>query len=839
MPSFRDLHYTLRIEPDLEHFFFKGELLLEMAVDTPTREVMLNALDLDIRDITLEDEIGEVSVRWETDADREALSLELGRAAGGLLRLAVRYDGIINDRMAGFYRSGVRTEDGQRWIAITQFQESDARRAFPCFDHPAAKGVFDIEMVVDVGLTAVSNGAILEEAIQADRKKRVRFETTPVMSTYLVFLGVGDFETTTDREDPRVRLVAPPGRIRYGDMGLAFGRKSLAFCEGYFGIPYPLSKLDLLAVPDFAFGAMENWGAVTFRENLLLDDPAVTSKAGRARICEVIAHEITHQWFGNLATPADWSYLWLNESFATYFGYGIVDHYHPDWGTWDQFLYGQVQTAMDRDALLETFPMELPGGDHVVINASTAPLIYSKGAGILRQIHGYIGEDRFRDGLNRYLSDHAYGNADSGHFWAAFDAVSGMPVSDIMKRWVEQKGFPLLTVSREGRRLRIAQERFTYLPQSEAVFWPVPVTLRRFDADGGETVERFLLTEQETLVDIGDAAAWLLNDDQTGFYRVRYVDGANLKALGNLVENGRLSERSRWGVQEDLFALVLAGRAALPDYLAFTRYFEGETSFLPAAGIARNLYRLFRVAAPQRRSEIRSMGKAFCEKVLDAIGYEPLTEEPHTVASLRDQVIWHAVQYGSQRVLDFAADRFATLTRGGTVSPDILHGILQSGAWIGGVEAFGWLRSRLEATDSEHERLALLQALGSSGDVAVLRESFDYVLDHVPDRNRFVPLAAMAQNPNGAGVVWEAFTAAESKGRFGDFHPLLYERVLAAVITGCGLEFPEAVKRFFEAHLSEKTIAGDVIRLSLERLEILLRLRATLQDRNKVRNRKG
>jgi tricorn protease interacting factor F2/3 len=228
------------------------------------------------------------------------------------------------------------------------------------------------------------------------------------MSTYLVFFGVGEFEFTHDEKDDRVRVATLPGMQAFAHFGADLGRKSLEFSESYYGIAYPLPKMDLIAIPDFAFGAMENWGAITFRENLLLHYPDVTSKSGEERIFEVIAHEIAHQWFGNLVTPSDWKYLWLNESFATFFGFGVVDHYCPDWDTWQQFLYSMTGPALTRDALHETFAIEIPGGEHVVINSSTAPIIYNKGGSILRQIRGYIGEDSFKQGLQHYLKTYEY-----------------------------------------------------------------------------------------------------------------------------------------------------------------------------------------------------------------------------------------------------------------------------------------------------------------------------------------------------------------------------------------------------------------------------------------------
>ena len=295
-------------------------------------------------------------------------------------------------------------------MAVTQFEESHARMAFPCMDHPRFKATFDIEMVVDRDLTAISNGPVLEGDACRQRQKTGPLPKNADHVHLPSFLGSRTVRVHRGQygKDAGPRGAALPEAKQYGAFGLDFARKSLTYCENYYNIPYPLPKMDLIAIPDFAFGAMENWGAITFRENLLLHYPGVTSKAAEVRICEVIAHEIVHQWFGNLVSPSDWKYLWLNESFATYFGFGIVDHYHPEWHTWDQFLHEQTDTALSRDAHHETVPIEIPGGEHVIINASTAPIIYNKGGSILKQIEGYIGQDGFKKGLRNYLDKFQY-----------------------------------------------------------------------------------------------------------------------------------------------------------------------------------------------------------------------------------------------------------------------------------------------------------------------------------------------------------------------------------------------------------------------------------------------
>jgi len=823
MPDLSHLHYALQIEPHLESFTFDGRLQLTATPARPLDTLHLNAIDLDISRCTAR--MGSTTLQAEITPEPadETLVVRLSATVEEPFTLAMDFSGTINDRMAGFYRSGYPWSGDTHYMAVTQFQESDARRAFPCFDHPRHKATFDIALTVPADLTAISNGAVREEILLENGKKRVCFARTPRMSTYLVFFGVGRFESVQDGEDGRVRLLTPPGGTQFSAPGLKWGRQALAFCESYFGIPYPLDKMDLISIPDFAFGAMENWGAVTFRENLLLNYPGFTSKAGQERIFEVIAHEITHQWFGNLVTPSDWRYLWLNESFATYFGFGIVDHYQPEWEIWSQFILTQTDAALRRDGLQETFPIEIPGGEHLVINTSTAPIIYSKGGSVLRQIRGFIGDDAFLKGLRDYLSRHAYACAGSLQFWEAFETVSDQPVSEIMRAWVEQPGHPVVRVRRDGGQLTLAQERFSYLPGTHAGFWPIPITLRLFDPDGGERRKQVLMREATMSLDIGEAAAVKVNDGQTGFYRVAYENEPDMTALGRLVRDQHLSSEDRWGLQNDLFARVLAGEAGFQDYLGFLKWYEAEDAFLPLVSIDAHLHFAHLLAT---HADAAAAGRQLAERVLASIGWTPTDGEAHVTAALRDQLLWHAVLFGSPPAEAFASEAYTRLTAGEDVHPDIFKALLQAGALLHDDAALPWMIQRLEQTQSEHERLTIMAAMGCFRNTDTLAAARDYVLDHVPDRNRFIPLVAMAANPYAVKDLWPWFV--DTQDRFKDFHPLLFERVIAAIIPVAGLGDPVAVQSFFKAYVEANPQARDVVNLSLEKLEIHRRFIAKL-----------
>jgi len=824
MEAVDPIHYRLAIEPDLKRFDFSATVKITVETGEPITEIVLNAADLAVWRCRAGTEEKLDECIFHVDPKNENLTLTLPRQMTGTIRLEIQYMGAINDRMAGFYRSQYMTGGVTKHIGVTQFQESDARRAFPCFDHPVKKATFDVEMIVGEGLVAISNGPVAETTDLGGGKKRVRFQQTPKMSTYLVFWGVGEFDFIEDSQKTLVRVAAVPGGTAHGRFALEFGRKALEYCQEYYAIPYPLAKLDLIAIPDFAFGAMENWGAITFRENLLLHYPGLTSKAGEERICEVIAHEIVHQWFGNLVSPSDWKYLWLNESFATYFGYGVVHHNHPDWDVWDQFIGSETDRAFERDALRETIPIELSGGGRVAITESTAPIIYDKGGSILRQVEGYIGGDNFKKGLRHYLQKHAYACAASRDLWEAFETVSDKPITDLMKSWVEQPGFPVIDVERSGDDLILTQQRFTYLPHGTKQDWLIPVSIRSFHRNGESKRITMLFEGKRKVVPLGQGVvAYKLNDRQEGFYRVRYGDAANLDELGQRVLAGELDHEDRWGLQNDLYALVKRGDVPMDRYLDFLSNYRDEDAFLPLESIVRNLFQAFLVMDGDRRDRIASVGRSLIERVLDRIGFEPGAEEKRTLSLLRDRIIWPAVLYGSGDVEKWAVDRFERLIHGQTIHPDLRKSVMQVGALRAGGGTFDWFEQALQSSESEHDRINLLTGMGCAADTRLITRVQQYTLDKVPYRNKFVPIASLASNPHAMPHMWDWFVA--HLEQIEKFHPMHYERVIAMVVPSGGLGREDDVRAFLEQYAKEKDKVGDVIRLSLEKLEIFSRMR--------------
>jgi puromycin-sensitive aminopeptidase len=506
--------YDLRLEPDLNAATFAGRVSVAVTVREPVEEIVLNAAELRVTEAALEGQAGNrlpAAVALDEAAERCRLRFEPAVQPGAwTLRLA--FTGVLNDKLRGFYRSSYKTAAGaERRLAATQFEATDARRAFPCWDEPDFKAVFASTLVIDPALTAVSNTAVAEERVEAGRKV-VRFKDTIPMSTYLVAYVVGDLEATGPAMvgATPLRVWHTPGKGGLTKFGQEIGAASLAFFEEYYGRKYPGDKLDLIAVPDFAAGAMENLGAITFRETALLVDEAKATHAERERVADVVAHENAHMWFGDLVTMAWWNGLWLNEAFATFMEMLAVDAWKPEWDRWTTFGVSRA-SALVVDGLRSTRPVEFPVAAPKDADAMFDVLTYEKGASVLRMLEQYLGPDVFRAGVRLYLDRHAFGNTETADLWAALGDASGLPIPQVMHGWVFTPGYPLIDARLDRGRVVLEQRRFTYLPAepltpsplppgergggegAEGQLWRVPIRVRLRTASGQTRTESVLL----------------------------------------------------------------------------------------------------------------------------------------------------------------------------------------------------------------------------------------------------------------------------------------------------------------------------------------------------------
>src|ERR1700675_1580331 len=514
--------YDIRLTPDLKAFTFQGEVSVAVVVNEATDDVVLNALELEIDKVTAERGGKSLTAKAEPEPAKERGHLKFAETlTPGEWTLKIAFRGILNDKLHGFYRSQYQDGSGKTHVAATtQFESTDARRAFPCWDEPELKSSYKVTLVVDEALAAISNGGQESERDAGHGKKEVVFKETIKMSTYLLAFIVGEFVATApvDAGTP-LRIVHVPGKESLTNWAKQIGAFSLKFFADYYGLKYPGDKLDLIAIPDFASGAMEHLGAITFRESALLADEKPASLAELERVADVVSHENAHMWFGDLVTMEWWNGIWLNEAFATFMEMLAVDAWKPHWKRWESFSVSRP-AAMAIDALSSTRPIEFTVLSPEDARAMFDVLTYEKGASVLRMLEQYLGAERFRKGIAAYLRKHQFANAETGDLWDALERASDEPVRKLMDSWIFQPGFPMVeaALAADGRSLTVRQRRFFYLSENATAaghdqLWQVPVMVRA-KTEKGVATHRLLLDGREATLDLGGRVEWaLLNKD--------------------------------------------------------------------------------------------------------------------------------------------------------------------------------------------------------------------------------------------------------------------------------------------------------------------------------------
>ncbi|MEY2958193.1 MAG: hypothetical protein RLZZ01_761, partial [Actinomycetota bacterium] len=567
------VRYDLELTPDLADGTFEGRVRITIATSETSSDLVLNSIDLDIRTCRVDGR----DARFHTDAGTERLFVDVDRLLeDGEHVVDIEFGGELNDQLRGFYRSTYRSEDDvEHVIATTQMQSTDCRRVFPCWDEPDFKAIFGVTLVVDPNLLAISNGPEIERTDRPDGRVAVRFADTMPMSTYLVAFVVGPLEATEPVMvgNVPVRVVHVPGKASLTSFGLDVAVFSLRWFEDYYGIAYPSDKVDLIALPDFAAGAMENLGCITFRENLLLVDPATSTMVDRQLVADVVAHELAHMWFGDLVTMEWWNGIWLNEAFATFMEIAACDAYRPEWERWTTFGLEQ-SLAFETDSLASTRPVEYEVRSPADCEGMFDVLTYQKGGALLRMLEQYLGADRFRDGVRHYLTTHSYGNTDTADLWDAIEHTSGEPVRRIMDSWIWQPGYPLVSVGLDGDELVISQRRFSFGSDdgdaTDTTVWAVPVTLRLDDRD-----DRVLLDADDVRVPATDGPV-VVNAGGHGFYRVWYDDDLIDRFTPTVLAT--LSTLERYHLVDDALNAVVAGLLPADRYLDFLGRFADETA---------------------------------------------------------------------------------------------------------------------------------------------------------------------------------------------------------------------------------------------------------------------
>ena len=827
------INYKLTFEPDLKKFTFSGTESITVDCKKSVSIITMHCAELKITSCQVKSKGKIIKSTPKINEKNEELGIKLSEKAKGKITIDLEFQGILNDRLLGFYRSQYTQNGKTKYLATTQFEAADARRAFPCWDEPEAKATFEISIIADNKFTAISNMPVKTKK-KIKNKTIYNFSKTPIVSTYLIYLGVGEFEYLTSKVGKiQIRVITTKGNKSKGKFSLDLGKKLLTSYEKYFGIKYPLPKLDLIAVPDFAAGAMENWGAITFRETILLYDPKTSSTRTKQFIAEVISHEIAHQWFGNLVTMKWWNDLWLNESFATFMATKFVDKFYPEWDLWNQFVEDAMNVAMGLDSLKTTHPIDVKVNSPAEIREIFDAISYDKGGCVLRMLEHYVGEPNFQKGLKKYLSDFKYQNAQGQDLWNAIGKASKMPVSSMVNTWLKQSGFPLVEINQDGNNLKLKQKR--YLLESDKKFskglWSIPMSIGL----ESEISQKLFTTKSMSLKLPKNTLGFVANYGRHGFYRVKYDEGILLD-LKMLVDEKRIPAIDRWAIQNDLFSLCVSGDEQVRNYLDFSDAYFDEDSYLASVNVAYNLASLyFRAFDEPFAEEIRGYAVNYFRKILFNLGWDPKKSDKHTDALLRGFTISVLGKMNDDEVTDEALKRYKKFLKSpSSISPDLVEPILSIAAWNGNSKTHAELTKLYKNAKTMEEKLRFLGALCGFKNKKLLVKSLDFSqTSQVRSQNMQLPIMRVAANPYGDKVLWSWLKKnwKNINKKVGHGNPL-FNRIVASITSVADDSMEKEIKIFFKNNPTpgtERTQSQTLERIRINS-KFLRRMRKEFKD---------
>jgi hypothetical protein len=755
--------YDLRFAPDLTKATFSGEETIHVKLLRPAQAITLNSADIAFLEstITAGGQSQKAKVTLDDAKDQATLSVP-NPIPSGPAEIHIRFTGILNNQMRGFYLS----KTPRRRYAVTQFESTDARRAFPCFDEPAYKAVFRITIAVDNGDIAISNTKILSDIPgPAEGKHTVQFAPTPKMSSYLVAMLVGDFQCLSGSADEiPIRVCAVPEKKDQGAFALTAAENTLKFYDSYYYTKYPFQKLDLIAIPDFAAGAMENTGAITYRETDLLLDEKTANKDALENVASVIAHEIAHQWFGDLVTMKWWDDLWLNEGFATWMSSKPLAAWKPEWNERLSDVQG-TEGALNSDAIASIRAIRAKAETPAEIDALFDGVAYDKAAAVIRMVESYVGEEVFRKGANAYLQAHAYGNATAEDFWNAIAAASGKPVDKIMKSFIDQPGAPMIAAKTECSNgstiLTLSQHRYfgsveLFAAPSQAL-WQIPVAVRTADS---QKVTYEILGTNEQSFELPGCPGWaLINATGIGYYRSDY--GADYSRMSARLESD-LSSEERLRFLGDSWAMVRLGRLGADKYLETLDVLSSEHGRTVAEAMLRQIHVIHdNIVSSADRPAYEVWVRKFLAPMMSDLGTEPVAGEPGDRRALRSEVMAILSVFGRQPELIENARETAVayMKDPASVDPANARSALSISALNGDAALYDQYLAHLKAAHNQGEFYAYLMGLVMFRDPALVARNFDLLLSSQvrPQDLNYIPF--LFSNPDVQAPAWEIFKA--------------------------------------------------------------------------------
>jgi aminopeptidase N/puromycin-sensitive aminopeptidase len=827
-------NYRLTFTPDLEKATFAGDETISIRVLKATAEITLNAADITFGEVTVTSggKAQTAKVTPEKEKEMVVLSMEKPLPTGSAT-IHIVYGGILNDEMRGLY---IGKDDHGRKYAASQFEATDARRAFPSFDEPNYKATFDITAVADKGHVAISNQKIVSDTPGPGDKHTVKFATTVKMSSYLAALVVGNFEYIEGEADGiPIRVYSTPGKREMGKFALEAAEHVLSYYDKYFEIKYPYGKLDLIGIPDFSAGAMENTGCITFREVILLIDEEHGSVGLKKEIASVIAHEMAHQWFGDLVTMKWWDDIWLNEGFATWMESKPVEAWKPEWNLNLDDVSDSAGT-MNTDSLANTRPIHQAAETPAQIQELFDGIAYGKAASVLRMLESYLGEETFRAGVNAYIQRHQYANATADDFWEAQAKTSSKPVDQIMPTFVKQAGVPIIDVKAQcsGRSttVRLAQRRYysdrEKFEAPDGELWQIPLCIKG-SADGAPQCE--LLTKREETFMLPGCSTWVLgNAGASGYYRVGYQPEA-VRALATDVES-KVSAAERIALQSDVWASVRVGREPIGDYLALADGLQGDRNRAVLDDLLGRFDYIGRyLITDGDRESYRMWLRSYLAPIMNQLGWEAKAGESDEQKELRGRVFDALGSDGRDPVALAKAQEISARALGNPASVDreTTQVAIELTALNGDAAFYDQLMAAVKAAKSPEEYYLYLYSLAAFREPKLLQRTLDFAISpDVRSQDALGLISSTMRRPDGQELAWKFilshWDAVEKAGG-----PFASAQIVGSTSSFCSANLRDQVKQFYEAHKIEA--AERTYRQSIERINNCVDLKSQQEDK--------
>ncbi|EGC38962.1 hypothetical protein DICPUDRAFT_45518 [Dictyostelium purpureum] len=750
--------YDLHIKPNLKDFVFDGQVDITVNIVKPTKTIIIHSIDIDIKSASILNQKATITYYEPEEVAILEFPNELSVTENTVL--SIDFTGILNDKLKGFYRSKYTVDGEDRYIGTTQFEATDARRAFPCFDEPALKAVFNIKMTVESHLIALSNMDSTSVVDNADKTKTFTFETTPKMSTYILAFIVGEFDhiESKTKEGIRVRVYKCRGNKESSEFALKVATDALSYFIDYFGIPYPLTKCDHIAIPDFTFGAMENWGLITYRESILLTSDKTTLRT-KQRIANVIGHELAHQWFGNLVTMEWWSQLWLNEGFATYMGYLVTDHLFPEWNVWLDFSELYRNGALKLDALDNSHPIEVPVRNSSQVSEIFDAISYNKGSCVIQMLEKRFGES-FRKGLNHYLGKHSYQNTNTEDLWDSLTLASGINVKEFVDSFTKYSGYPVVSfkpTSTPGT-FELTQKKFR-LEGEEKADDPIWNCFIKVQTDSGTHEVIFDKKSSTFTVPNFNPNGWIKpNYGQTGYYRIAYTPEI-IKGLIPIVKSMELPATDRLGLLSDVYSLCKTNTIPISTYMDLVMAFENEKESNVWDFIIETLGQVYSLSDDQAYSaKLAEVIIKLLKPVAKRLGFDPKQGESASDVLLRGSVCARLGVLGDEETVAECRKRFEQFkTDPASLPSDIRNCVLATIVRNGGESEQQELINQYLKTNLVAEKNSILMVISLAPKQELVEKALEFSLSkEVRTQDCYIIWFTL---PNRSRVIaWEFFT---------------------------------------------------------------------------------